>query len=162
MLDYADGLNGKRQDLLLKNWAYLLTHRHSLHQHFPMGSPLRHRSKSCVTSNILTVVCRNSTAVTVPTWVFASVECNPLAIYFKTVLAALNVTIVCAVNGVVLEHVCSILWIAEGVVDGYDLDIRVLHRSTQNKPADAAEPIDANLDLIALSHVESVLNLGLL
>lgn len=87
---------------------------------------------------------------------------NALAIYFKTVLAALDVTIVRAVNGVVFEHVCSILWIAEGVVDGYDLDIRVLHRSTQNKPADAAKAIDANFDLVSLSHIESVLNLGLL
>ena len=91
------------------------------------------------------------------TWVFASVKGDALAIYLKTILTALDVTIICAVHGVVLEHVCSILGIAEGVVDGYDLDIRVLHSSTQDKPADAAEPIDANLDLVSLSHVKSVL-----
>ena len=100
---------------------------------------------------------QHPTAGDVRTWVFASVKGDALAVYLKIVLTALDVTIVCAVNSVVLEHVRSILRVAEGVVDGYDLDIRVLHGSTQDKSADAAEPIDANLDLLSLSHVDSVL-----
>ena len=96
-------------------------------------------------------------AADIRTWVLASMKGDALAVYLKTILTALDVTIVCAVNSVVFEHVRSILRVAEGVVDGYDLDIRVLHCSTQDKPADAAEPIDANLDLVSLSHVDSVL-----
>lgn len=81
-----------------------------------------------------------------------------LAVHLKTVLAARHATFVCAVDSVVLEHVRSILRVTEGVVDGYDLDIGVLHRSTQDKPADAAEPIDANLDLVSLSHFNQALD----
>lgn len=98
--------------------------------------------------------------VIIHTWVSASVEGDVLAVHLKTILAALNATLVRAMDSVVLEHVCSILRVAERVVDGYDLDIWVLHSSTQDKPADAAEAIDANFDRVSLSHGESVIHLS--
>ena len=83
-------------------------------------------------------------------------EGDLLAVYLKTVLGSRDVTLICAVYSIVLEHVCSVLGITERVVDGYDLDIRVLHRSTQDKPADAAEAIDADLNLWTLNHGATV------
>ncbi len=90
------------------------------------------------------------------TWISAGVEGDVLAVYIKTVLAALDCSLICSVDCVVLEHVCCVLRVTEGVIDGYDLDIRVLHRSSQDKPADPAEPIDADLDLRTLYHDEFV------
>ena len=94
------------------------------------------------------------------TWIPTSVEGDFLAVYLKTVLATRDVTVVCAVDSVVLEHVCSVLGITERVVDGHDLNVRVLHRSTQDKPADAAETIDANLDLWTLNHDATVVTVN--
>lgn len=79
-------------------------------------------------------------------------EGDLLAVYVKAVLAALDSPFVCAMHRVILEHVCCVLGVAEWVVDGYNLDIRVLHRSTQDQPADPSESIDADLDLRTLNH----------
>ena len=78
-----------------------------------------------------------------------------LAVDFKAVCAAFHRPFVRSVDGVVLEHVGCILGVAEGVVDGYNLDIRVLHRSAQHKPPDATEAIDADFDLVGtLNHCD--------
>ena len=80
-------------------------------------------------------------------------EGDVLSVYFKAVSAALDSPAVRSMNCVILEHVRCILGVAKGVVDGYDLDVGVLHRSPQHKPSDAAEAIDADLDLRTLNHV---------
>ncbi len=80
-------------------------------------------------------------------------EGDVLPVYFKAVLAALDSPSVCTMDRIILEHVCCVLGIAERVVDGYNLNIRVLHRSAEDKPADSAKAIDADLDLRTLNHI---------
>lgn len=79
-------------------------------------------------------------------------EGDVLPVYFKAVLAALDSPSVCTMHRIILKHVRCVLGIAERVVDGYNLNIRVLHRSAEDKPADSAKAIDADLDLRTLNH----------
>ena len=134
-------------------WVYLWIRKHNLHLRFPRGSPLQkdqvHKYMQAVRVPFDRV---KQTLGTARTRVSAGVKGDCLAVNLETSFAASDVALVCAVYCVILEHVCGILRVAKGVVDGYDLDIRVLHRSTQDKSADAAESIDANLDLRPLNH----------
>lgn len=43
-----------------------------------------------------------------------------------------------------LEHVLHVLSVDEGVVDGNNVDHRVLQRRAQYQPPDASETVDAN------------------
>jgi len=81
------------------------------------------------------------------------VEGDVLPVYIEAVLAALDSPSVCTMHRVILKHVRCVLGIAERVVDGYNLNIRVLHRSAEDKPADSAKAIDADLDLRTLNHI---------
>ena len=50
-------------------------------------------------------------------------------------------------NGIVLEHVSSVVQVEEGVVDSHGHNIsRVLHGGTADETADAAESVDSDLD----------------
>lgn len=72
-----------------------------------------------------------------------------LAVHNEAVAVVFDGALELAVRGVVLEHVREVLRVQEGVVDGGDLDVGVLHGRAEHQAANAAEAVDTNADGLA-------------